>query len=121
MSRTETILHNGKPIYYMDFSSLKSESEIESLITESKSFIRSKPPKSVYSLTNIEDMHFNGTIKELFVDFVKGNKVYIKASAIIGVTGMKQILFNGIMRLTGRDIRSFDSADQAKNWLISHN
>lgn len=119
MGKTQTIFHKGKAVFYIDFSGLKTEPEIAAVIEEGKAFIRSKPPKSVYSLTNIEEMHFNSNIKELFSDFVKGNKEHVKASAVIGVNGMKQILFNGIMKITGRDIRSLNSKEQALDWLTA--
>ncbi len=119
MSRVQQLTYNGKQVFYMDFSGIKSENEIVALINECKTHIRSKTPKSVYSLTNIRDMHFSGSIKDHFSDFVKGNKDYIKASAVIGVDGLKQIVFNGLMKLTGRDLRSFNDKESALEWLVS--
>jgi hypothetical protein len=105
----------------MDFSGLKSEKEIESVIEESKKHLRSQPPKSSVCLANIQEMHFNNQNKDLFMDFVKGNKPYMKANAIVGVAGLKQILFNGIMKMTGCDVKSFNELNQAKDWLASQN
>jgi len=119
--RTQNINFQGKNIFFMDFSGLKSENEIKNVIEESKSIIRCQAPGSAICLANIEQMHFNNQIKDLFLDFVKGNKPYMKASAIVGVSGLKQILFNGIMKVTGREVKSFDSENQAKEWLISQN
>jgi hypothetical protein len=121
MRNVEVINHKGKEICYLDFSHLRDEKEIQALINEGKKHIRSKIPGSVFNLSNIEEMHFNGEIREMFSEFVKGNKTYIKASAVVGVSGLKQIVFNGIMKITGRDIRSFNTNDQAKDWLVSHN
>jgi hypothetical protein len=45
----------------------------------------------------------------------------MKMSAVVGVTGLKQIVFNGLMKLTGRDVKSFNSVDDAKRWLASMN
>ena len=115
------ISHHGKNIFYMDFSGLKSEEEIKSVIEQSIRHIRSQPPKTSICLANILEMHFNNNIKDIFMDFVKGNKPYMKASAIVGVTGLKQILFNGIMKMTGRDVKSFNELNQAKEWLASQN
>jgi hypothetical protein len=120
MRKLEVINHLGKEIYFLDFSGMKDKAEIETLITEGKRIIRSKSPKSVFSLTNIEEMHFNNEIKDLFTEFIKGNKTFIKASAVLGVTGIRQIVFNGVMKITGREIRLFDSADVAKRWLVAH-
>jgi hypothetical protein len=119
--RVNTINHQGKRIFFLDFSNLKSENEIKSVIEESKTIIRQQALGTTICLANIEEMHFNNQIKDIFLDFVKGNKPYMKASAIIGVKGLRQILFNGIMKVSGRDVKSFDSENQAKEWLISHN
>lgn len=117
--RTSTLKHHGISVFYMDFSNLKTEAEIKLVIEESKSFIRKQSPSSTYGLANIEEMHFNNSIKDIFLEFVKGNKPYMKASAIVGVSGLKQILFNGIMKMTGRDVKSLDNVDQAKDWLLT--
>ena len=118
--KSYTITHKGVNIYYMDFTGIKTENEVQAVIDESIQFIRNQPPHSAICLTNISDMHFNNQIKEKFQNFINGNKPYIKASAVLGVTGLKQILFNGLMKITGRDVRSFDDAESAKEWLAAH-
>lgn len=120
MRKLEIIQHEGKEIYLMDFSGMNNEAEIQAMIDEGKRHIRTKALQSVYSLTNIEEMHFNTEIKEMFTEFIKGNKSFIKASAVLGVSGLRQIVFNGVMKLTGREIRLFDNAEVAKKWLVSH-
>ena len=66
-------------------------------------------------------MHFSNEIKDLFSDFIKGNKPYVKASAVVGLSGLQQILYNGLMKITGRDIKSFNSLQTAKDWLTEKN
>jgi len=102
----------------MDFSNLNSRDEIFKYIAEAKQVIRSQAPSSVYALTNIEKMHYDSEIKEAFTEFTKGNKPYIKYSAVVGIDTLQRILFNAIMKLSGRDIRVFANLDEAKFWLI---
>ena len=119
MKRCFFIDTQGVNIYYIDFTGLQSEADIDAVLTESKTLIRSRPLKSMVNLANIEGMHFNNRIKEMFVEYVKGNADYVMHSAIIGVNGLKRIVFNGIMKLTGRDVRCFDSIEEAKKWLVA--
>jgi hypothetical protein len=105
----------------MDFSNMNNTNEIKSLINESIRYIRAQPPASILTLTNIQGMHFSNEIKDLFSDFVKGNKPFVKAGAVIGMSGMQQIVYNGLMKVTGRDIKAFNTAEEAKNWLVSKN
>jgi len=121
MLRTKTLNHQGKNIFFMDFCKLQTVDDINSVMNEAKAFIQNQPAKSVIALTNIDGMHFNNQIKEMFSEFVEENKPYIKSSAIVGVSGLKNILFNGLMRLTGRDIKSFATLEMAKIWLVSQN
>jgi hypothetical protein len=121
MDRVQIINYLGKRIVYLDFSNLQTKIEIEIIAREAKTFIHNQPPLSVLSLTNIEGMHFNNEIRDIFTDLAKGNKPYVKTGAIVGVTGLKQILFNAVMVLSGRDLKSFSTLDQAKNWLAKQN
>lgn len=121
MNRCYFIDHKGIRIFYIDFTNLRTEKEIEDVIIESKNLIRSSSKKSMINLANIEGMHFNNNIKELFTEYVKGNADYVKKSAIVGVTGLKKIVFNGIMKITGRDVYCLNSIDEAKNWLTNSN
>lgn len=121
MSRNKLITHKGKSIYYMDFSNLKSEKEITDLINTSKMFIRTQPISSVLTMTNISNMHFSNEIKELFSSFVKGNKPYVKAGTVVGISGLQSILYNAIMKMTGRNIKAMNSVDAAKEWLVTNN
>jgi hypothetical protein len=113
----KTLTYKDKQIIHISFKGMSSLDDICDLIERSKLLIHSQPAKSVYSVTDITDMHVSPQIKDMFLDFIKSNKPYMKASAVIGVTGLKQFIFNTITKLTGRDIKSFDSEQQAKDWF----
>jgi hypothetical protein len=119
MERLQILNYQGKKILFIDFSNLQSIEEIGEVMNDIQSYVHVQPPLSVYSLTTLEGMHFNNTIKEMFAEIAKSNKPYVKAGAIVGITGLKQIMFNGIMKLSGRDVKCFDSIEQAKSWLAS--
>lgn len=121
MPRIQKINHKGKEIFHMDFSNINNVQEIRDMMIESAMYIRSQPRESVITLTNISGMHFSSEIKDLFGEFIKGNKPYVKAGAVIGVSGLQQILYNGLMKVTGRDIRSFSNDGVAKDWLVDAN
>ena len=118
MARTQLIEHHGRKIFFIDFSGIKTIQEIKTVIADAQKFIHSQPVGSVYTLTTVEDTHFNNDITPIFTEYVKSNKPYVKASAVIGITGLKLILYNTMMKLTGRDTRSFKTLDEAKEWLV---
>jgi len=120
MAGTEILKHNGKSIFYMNFTNVSSIEEIKSIIDQSIKFIRIQPQKSVIALTNLENIFFNSHVKDLFLDFVKHNEPYIKTSAVIGMSGLVRIMFNGVMKLSGRDVRSHETMNKALDFL-THN
>jgi hypothetical protein len=121
MARTQQIIHKGKTIFHMDFSNISSVHEINSVINEGINHIRKQPMGSVLTLTNISGMHFNSEIKDLFQIFIKGNKPFVKSGAVVGLSGLQQLVYNGLMKITGRDIKSFNSITEAKDWLAMRN
>jgi hypothetical protein len=118
MERTKLINHKGKNIYFMDFSDIKSINEISEIISTSIAYIRKQPSSSVIGLTNLTNMAFSNEIKNSFATFLSGNKPYMKKSAVFGMSGLARIVFNGLMRITGRDVRSFEKMEEAKEFLL---
>ena len=120
-SRTRQISYKGKVIFMMDFSNLTSKEEIQKLITESALFIRSQPRDSLLTFTDLSGMFFNNDVRDMFSNFLKGNKPYVKGGAVVGLNGLQQIVYNGLMKITGRDIKSFNNETNAMDWLVGLN
>ena len=119
--KTKIIRTNNEKIHYLDFSNLKNVKDIENVISEASKIIQTQTESSVLSLSNLEGMHFNNDIKEAFIAFVHNNKPFIKASAIIGLNGIAKIAFNGIVRVSGRNLKAFKTKDEAISYLASLN
>jgi hypothetical protein len=119
MGRTQIIDCNGIKIFFMDFSNTKLPEEIKAVIQDSQKYIHSQPPNSVRSITTVEGMHFNNEIREMFAVFLKGNKPFMKASAVIGINGLMRIVYSAVMKITGRDTHTFATMEQAKTWLVA--
>lgn len=119
--KPEIIRTNDAKIYYLDFSNLKEVRDIENVIEGASKVIQNQPDTSVLSLSNLEGMHFNTAIREAFISFVKDNKPFIKASAIIGVKGLSKIAFNGLVSVTGRNLKAFSTKEEAISYLASLN
>jgi hypothetical protein len=119
MQRTETILFNGIKIFYTDFSNLRTEEEIDEIINKSTEYIQHQAEKSLFTLTNFENIYFNASVANKFTKLAKDIQKFVKANALIGISGLTKIMYDGIMRVTGRDSRTFNSMDEAKEYLLS--
>jgi hypothetical protein len=68
-----------------------------------------KPLKSVKLLTDVTDAHYGNKGVSVMKEFSKSVTPHIKASALVGVTGVKWIIVQSLIKLTGRDIKLFDN------------
>jgi hypothetical protein len=110
--------HLGKKIVYVDFREC-DESQARSIISDAAEFIRAFPPKSVLVLTDFTDSTHAPQLLQALREFVDGNSPFVKASATVGVAGMKRVLFDAVMKLAGRQVHIFPNATEAKDWLAA--
>lgn len=116
MERVYFIQHRGKKILFIDGSNCTVE-EAPAHLAKARDVIRSQPEKSVYTLTDMTNARFNDEVAEEMKKNVAGNKPFVVAATVVGVTGLKKIFFNSLLKLTGRKLTLFDTAEQAKDWL----
>lgn len=116
MERVKFIQHKGAEILYLDFSGCQV-TEVFPLIALAKTVIESRPLQSLLTLTNVIDTRQNDAVNQQVKIFTAHNKPYVKAAAIVGVEGLKKILLDTIVRISKREIRPFETVEQAKDWL----
>jgi hypothetical protein len=121
MRKPEIINYKGKNIIYIDLSGMRDQNEIMQLEKEGSELIRQHPPKSVLTLTNMDGMYFNNTLKSYFESMVKQNAPHVKAGAVIGMNGLISIMYNAFVSMTGRNIKSLRSKEEALEYLYSQN
>lgn len=111
------ISHDGKEILFLNIAHCKAAEALKT-IDEAKKVIRSTSENSLLVLTDVTDGTFNTEVSEAMKEFAAHNKPYVKASAIVGITGLKRIIFDSVVMFSKRNIRRFDDIDSAKNWLV---
>ena len=87
------------------------------MIVEAKKVIASQPMNSVLTLTDATNTDVTGDINRILKDFTAHNKPYVRAGAVLGVTGLKKVILNTIVTITGRNLHAFDDSERAKDWL----
>lgn len=57
--------------------------------------------------------------EKLFVEFSKANRPFVERSAVVGLGGLKRLIFDLVVRFSGRgdSLRRFEDADEALAWL----
>jgi len=112
MERVYFTEYKGEKFLYIDMSKCSAE-EMYVVIAKAEEIIRNQPEKSVFSLTDVTDAWFDPEVNDAMKEFLSGNKPYVVAAAVVGVTGSK------IMKIFGRKLVLFDTTEQAKEWLVN--
>jgi len=116
----QALEYKGKQILFFDFSDCNSKEEYMPIIDAAKLWFKNKDPKSVLTLTDVTDAHFNAEILTLLKELTLHNKPYVKAGAVIGITRpLAKLAYNTVMAFSRRTLPIFDTQDQAKEWLIT--
>lgn len=115
--RVKIIEHKGKQILFINMSDLH-ENDVLQVIEHAKKIIRSQPEKSILTLTDVTHARYNAAVVSAMQEYVKGNKPYVKAAAVLGINPIKRIIFNKIMEFAQREIFAFDTAEKAMDWLV---
>jgi hypothetical protein len=119
-SRVKFITHREKEILFLDFSNTLPH-EVLQTIEDAKRVISARPKRSLLTLTDVTNARFNEAVGDGLKQFTAHNKPYVKAGAVVGVTGLKRIIFSAVIAFSRRNIETFDDIEQAKHWLANNN
>lgn len=120
MASISEIIHKGKSILFIDASGFKvhDDDALLKFVEQAKQKIRSYPPKSLLIITDVTNSQFDTGMAETFKEFGKHNTPYVKASAVVGLSGLQKIIFIAIKTVTGREFYVAKSIEDAKEWVI---
>ena len=120
MDRVKWIEAKGKKILSMDYSGLKTTNELTEVLDAAIKETRPLPA-GFLGLSNFAD----SSISSEFMDKINkaGKEVFLEKTdkaAVLGVTGVKSVLFQAYLRFTGaKTTRTFNSQDEAIAYLVS--
>ena len=120
--RLRWITHKGNRILFHDFSGLGSDELADQVRQNEQDAVRigKNEAQLLLVLTDVTDSVIYPASMEALKQLAENAKPYVKASAVIGVTGARRTLLEVVRRFSRRDITSFDSKDEALDWLVKH-
>ncbi len=116
--KVQVIPHKGKEIILIDISQITSE-DIYPILEEAARLIRSGEQKSKLIMTDVTQAKYSKETSELMKDFTSKNTPYVKASAVVGAEGVQLILLQTLVFITRRELKTFNSREEAMDWLVS--
>ena len=111
--------HKGKRIFYMDIATPNPE-ELKDITSQIELIYEKEPPKSILALCNVTGIAIKPESIQILKNFTKHNEPYAKMTAIIGVEGLKLVIFNSLLAFTKRkNLILKNTKEEALDWLVS--
>jgi hypothetical protein len=117
MPKVEYIVHRDKKILFFDIRENPKPEESMRIGDQAKAIIVAQPLKSVLLLTDVTQARYNPEATDYMKEYSSQITPYVKASAMVGVSGIRNIILNALVRVSGRNIKMFDDLEKAKDWL----
>jgi hypothetical protein len=120
-TRIEQFEREGKKFIYYDLSYLKNNTQFREFIAYAKGVIQGYPKdNSLFSITNIEGVIYDSETKTIIAEWMDFNRPHIRQGAVVGLDGIKRIMVNSILKMSGRNnMRFFRTRDEAVKWLAA--
>lgn len=116
--RSTWIEHNGRKIFYQDFSKhFYNSAAVRAELEEVQKVVTAQPKGSVLVLSDFRDTNVGSDLLASMNAASSATKSHIHKTAVLGVTGLKRKLADILTMLTGQPLRYFDDMEAAKNWL----
>jgi hypothetical protein len=119
MGRVTSIPYLGKQILQIDFNGCVP-GKYAPIIQEAMSALARQPRGSVLALTLLQNVRFDpGTAIEM-ERFARQAQPFLRANALVGIEGLKKVVFMGVKPLYRTPVELFDALEPAKQWLAGH-
>lgn len=116
MDRARFFVHKGKRIFKMDCTAASLD-EMNAVIDECILQVRTQPEKSVLTLTIAGGTAFSGETVSKLKELARDNTPYVKAGAIVGITGLYKVVFSAVAMFSKRRFYLFDTVEEAMDFL----
>jgi hypothetical protein len=124
LARSDAMSHagfetvNGKQIFFIDFRDAPVAASLKT-IADAKAQVARCQPNSLLTLTDVTNAVYDEVVAEKLKELAAANKPFVKASAVVGVAGLKKVVFNMVILFTRRKMSLFDDLAAARKWLAT--
>lgn len=116
--KSKWIEHNGKQIFYQDFSNyFFNEKAVIDELNEVQSIVLSQAENSILVISNFSNTEITANLMPLLNESSSKTKSKVRKTAVLGITGVKRTLGDLLSRITGQPLMYFNTEQEAKEWL----
>jgi hypothetical protein len=117
--RIRFVEYKGKQILLEDFTGIKDEDEFIALIKKAGQIVQSQPPESTLVLVDVTGARFTDRVSRASKETASKNTPHLKASVLVGVRGLTEIMMRALSTFTHREFISMRTREEAMEWLVN--
>jgi hypothetical protein len=121
MDRIYFTEHKGKKILVEDLTNLKPGKEFLDTLAQAETIIASQGDKSVFAVMDVTHTTYNSEVLSSMKRFAQVNTPFIHTSAVVGISGLLGIGLAAVSKASGRSFHSFDTREEALDFLAAAN
>jgi hypothetical protein len=115
--RVRFIEHQGQRVLFINYSHC-DVAMLKAVAEEGHRVIAREQPNSVLTLNDVTGTNFDKESVAVLQAMVAGNAPYVRRAAVIGISGLQRLIYEGVQAFSRRRIPLFESRQQALNWLV---
>jgi hypothetical protein len=114
--RVRVVEHQGRQVVLIDASNCPAREAAEVLVA-GRAHLAKLPKASALTLTDVTGATFDDAATHEAKLNAQLNAPFVKAAALVGVTGLKKIVYVAVSRMSRRNFELFDDRQKALDWL----
>ena len=116
-SRVQFIEFCGRRVLFIDYSHC-DVAMLKNVSEEGHRVIAREQPNSVLTLNDVTGTNFDKESVAVLQAMVAGNAPYVRRAAVIGISGLQRLIYEGVQAFSSRRIPQFPSRQEALEWLV---
>ena len=117
MQKVTVVSRGGEQLVLVDFSGC-DPGTYAPIVQEARRAICKQPLRSVRVVTVFEDVTFDlGTVMEM-KDYASSVMPHLRKCGLVGIDGMKKVVFSGIKPLFDIPVEIFADVESAQDWVV---
>jgi hypothetical protein len=111
------IEQQGRRVLFINYSHC-DVAMLKAVAEEGHRVIAREQPNSVLTLNDVTGTTFDKESVAVLQAKVAANAPYVRRAAVIGISGLQRLIYEGVQAFSRRRIPLFESRQQALNWLV---
>jgi hypothetical protein len=115
--RVRFIEHQGHRVLFINYSHC-DVAMLKAVAEEGHRVIAREQPDSVLTLNDVTGTTFDKESVAVLQSKVAANAPYVRRAAVIGISGLQRLIYEGVQAFSRRRIPLFEDRQEALNWLV---